>query len=221
MALLAVVFSLSTVANVRAETIEDQVLNDPGPVYNTYAWELNNGSLSSGGFYITGDALQDSVFPFFSEADGFNNTFTYPTTVDTGTVAGTQNVTDIIDPVFSNDNPGVLAINIDPSQVSNDFLVVQIDEGYNNALAQNMQPLYESTKFLGEGEVGSTGEYWFAFAGFHPGTIIGGLIESGTGDIKVFGVVPAPESFWGGMALMTAVGVGMRIRKFRQFGASV
>jgi len=203
---------LSAVAPARADTVEQDVLNDPGMVYNTFAWQITPdlSSLSTGTFSITGQALQPS---FFTPSDGFNNTFTYPTTVTEPSPAGVQNVTDVIDPT-GNDNPGVIAINFNASSVASDFLFVGIDLGYNFLQPQDMQPLFASVKELGFGEVDPS-EYWFAFAGYHPGSVIGGLIET-DGDIKIFGVVPTPNSGVGGMALMALVGVALGVRRFRQ-----
>src|ERR1700677_713210 len=115
LALTAGLASFATSA--RADSLQDEVMNDEGTVYNTFAWQVTSGSLASGTFTIEGEALQDQSPPFFSHADGFDNSFTYPTTVDTGTAAGTQNITDIIDPT-SNDNPGVIGIKVAASDPS-------------------------------------------------------------------------------------------------------
>jgi len=198
-------------AAARAGTVEQEVLNDPGPVYTTFVWQVTSGSLSSGTFTIAGAGLSAD---YFSESDGFNNTFTYPSTFATGTVAGTQPVTDIFDP-SENENPGVLGINFSSSDPSSDYLVEEIDSGYNFNLPQNMQPLFTSTTELGFGPEGASGDYWFAFQGSQPGSIIGGLIES-DGDIKTFGVVPSPNAGVSFIGLLAIVGVVSVCRNYRQ-----
>jgi hypothetical protein len=203
-----------------------------GPVYNTYAWQLapGSGSISSGTFTIIGDQLQTPPVtipptpPFFSEADGFNTTFTYPTTVATGTAAGTQNITDIIDPTHANDNPGVIAINVNASDSSEDYLVEEIDLGYFYNQPQNLQPLFLSTDLLSFGQTTPTsGVYSFSFkagpgtAFAAPGSTIGGLIENfAGGDIKTFTVVPAPSAAAGGVVLMLLLGAWRLASRMRE-----
>jgi hypothetical protein len=213
-ALMSVVF-VGQVA--RADTLAQEVQNDAGPVYNTFAWQVIAGSVSSGTFTVIGQELQNASTPFFSVGDGFNNTFTYPDQVSSPP-AGSQNITDIIDPyspTSNDDNPGTIAINVDAANSANDYIAEYIDLGYKNDQSENTQALFVSTAFLGFGQVGSSNEYWFAFnegpATFasYAGATIGGLIETQTGgDIKTFVVVPAPEAAFGGLSLLGLLAVG-------------
>jgi hypothetical protein len=214
--------------SARAETYT-QVLDLEGPTYNTFNFALSYSSPPSptGSFSIVGgDIQQEFSLPYFSFADGFPNQNTYdasmaPSSVAgaTGSVDGTQYVTDVMDPTFNHENPGILAININqnyPTDPTPSFLVLDIDVGFEAGpllAPEDMQQVFYSTKLLGFGFAGN--EYWFAFQGAKKGEIIGGLIET-NGDVKIFDLVPTPSSARSGLVLMALAGVvsgGWRFRK--------